>query len=435
MLKITGIAFIIIFSFVSAFSQTLKTNNIQSKGNYFNEQQAFINKNSVFKVNQDFEFNAIAIKAKTDDFIDSYIILNNDTVIISKNEEYQPQDSFSLSNLIFASTLVNNFKIFSGNISGQITIYLINGLPDQSTKTKIEQEKNKIKSNKDQLAYCMEPGSINQSTWRAGLAPPNYDRVFTEVKHCIIHHAAGSNTETDYTAVVRSYYILHTETNGWSDIGYNYLIAQDGTIFKGRDPGTGEQDNVRGAHFCGKNSNTMGICVLGNYMEVDVPQAALNSLINLLSWKLNKDGLNPYGTSFHVDRDLGTIAGHRNGCSTACPGDHLYSRIGEIKQQVTDSLANCVTAIQIIKNKSDDLLVYPNPSNGNDISLNISTNFGLRQIEVLDINGKTVINKQLNNQNEQISINTKNLKSGIYLIKLTGKNAVLTKKIIIQGNL
>jgi len=177
MLKITGIAFIIIFSFVSAFIQTLKTNNIQSKGNYFNEQQAFINKNSVFKVNQDFEFNAIAIKAKTDDFIDSYIILNNDTVIISKNEEYQPQDSFSLSNLIFASTLVNNFKIFSGNISGQITIYLINGLPDQSTKTKIEQEKNKIKSNKDQLAYCMEPGSINQSTWRAGLAPPNYDRV------------------------------------------------------------------------------------------------------------------------------------------------------------------------------------------------------------------------------------------------------------------
>ena len=83
-----------------------------------------------------------------------------------------------------------------------------------------------------------------------------------------MHHSAGSTFDTNYTAVVRSYYLLHTEVNGWDDIGYNYLIARDGSIFAGRDPQnrTGvAQDNVHGAHFCGKNDYTMGICVIGDF--------------------------------------------------------------------------------------------------------------------------------------------------------------------------
>ncbi|MEN8119269.1 MAG: N-acetylmuramoyl-L-alanine amidase [Bacteroidota bacterium] len=432
MLRIIKLFFFIIFPLAIANSQDLKTNKLKSTGNYYSEHQAFIKPNKTFLIKPDFEFNAIAIKAVTKDFENSFAILGNDTIYFNKNDDYQPNDGFLLSDLIFSSTLVNNFKIFSGNIDGQIIIYLINGLPDQLTTEKITLLKNNFKSNKNQLAFCMDPQSIDQSVWRAGLAPPDYDRVFTEVNHCIIHHAAGSNTDTDYTAVVRSYYILHTETNGWSDIGYNYLIAQDGTIYKGRDPETGEQDNVRGAHFCGKNSNTMGICILGNYMEVEPPEAALNSLGELLSWKLNKDGLDPFGTSYHVDRDLGTIAGHRNGCSTSCPGDYLYNLLGEIRQQVADSMVNCVTGLELISNNTDQILIYPNPTNGNNFNLNINPDFEINEIKMFDIGGKLIINKHINKQNKQINIETKNLKNGIYIIKLMGKNSVLTKKLIIR---
>lgn len=59
---------------------------------------------------------------------------------------------------------------------------------------------------------------------------------------------------------------------GWSDIGYHYVInngkvfkddkinqrVQDGFIEKGRD------DSVAGAHTQGQNSNSIGICLIGN---------------------------------------------------------------------------------------------------------------------------------------------------------------------------
>ncbi|OQY00358.1 MAG: hypothetical protein B6I20_08825 [Bacteroidetes bacterium 4572_117] len=424
------IASLIMVSAIKA--QNLKTTIVKNKGNYFSQHQASIKLHSKFMIKPGFTFNAIAIKAQTDDFDGSYFVLNDDTTYLSLNEDFQPSDGLYLSELVFACKEIDHFSIFTGNISGKITIYLINGVPDELTKAKLAQEKNRIKSNKNTLAFCMEPPSIDQSVWRAGLGSPQYDRAFTEVRHCIVHHAAGSNTETDYTSVVRSYYILHTQTNGWSDIGYNYLIAQDGTIYKGRDPGTGEQDNVRGAHFCGRNSNTMGICILGNYMTVQPPQAALNSLINLISWKLNKDGLDPNGTSYHVDRELGTIAGHRFSCATSCPGDFLYSRISQIKQQVTDSLANCVTALPIIGNNSNEIMIYPNPTNRNEINLNTVPAFGLKQIEVFNIHGKLILSKIINDKSRKISIKSLKLKSGVYLIKLVGESYAQTKRLIIN---
>lgn len=49
----------------------------------------------------------------------------------------------------------------------------------------------------------------------------------------------------------------HKNGNGWSDIGYHYVIRRDGSIEKGR------QDSVAGAHARGHNSNSLGICLVG----------------------------------------------------------------------------------------------------------------------------------------------------------------------------
>src|SRR5690606_37941993 len=92
---------------------------------------------------------------------------------------------------------------------------------------------------------CDEPDAVPQSSWRAGLPAPTATPAFTQVNHLIIHHSAGSSPTGDATQTIRDIYLLHTQGNGWDDIGYNYLVSANGTLFKGRDPqGLGKQDEV-----------------------------------------------------------------------------------------------------------------------------------------------------------------------------------------------
>lgn len=197
-------------------------------------------------------------------------------------------------------------------------------------------------------ADCTAPGLISQSVWRAGLPAPVPGRSSTPTHHCIIHHSGGANGDTNYTQVVRSYYTYHTTVNGWDDIGYNYLVAANGTVYAGRDPEKAgiRQDNVLGAHFCSKNNFTMGVCVIGNFTAAEPDSLAIQSLQKLLAWKIHQDTLNPYGQYKHPDNAgswLNVIAGHRQGCATECPGDKLFARIPAIR----DAIAPCalVTAV------------------------------------------------------------------------------------------
>lgn len=218
---------------------------------------------------------------------------------------------------------------------------------------------------------CISPiNAIPQSEWRAGLPDPDYSRINTEVEHLVVHHSAGSNSNPNYTQVVRDIYLYHTEVNGWSDIGYNYLIAQDGSVYNGRDPGSLEQDNVLGAHFCGANSMTMGVCLLGNYETANITPSARLNLQNLLAWKLEKEDLSPYATNQHSLGLLEAIIGHRDGCATLCPGANVYNILGDIKEEV-NNLVNCdepvsgvdfETPIRVVKARSS--ITYNNLSNG-----------------------------------------------------------------------
>ncbi|MBU6325301.1 MAG: N-acetylmuramoyl-L-alanine amidase [Bacteroidetes bacterium] len=224
------------------------------------------------------------------------------------------------------------------------------------------------------------PPVIPQSIWRAGLNPPKPGPVSTPTEHAIIHHSAGNTNETDYVKVVRSYYLLHTEVNGWDDIGYNFLIASDGSIFAGRDPQGVQgvrQDNVRGAHFCGKNEYTMGVCLIGDYTSVQPPFPAVNSLCRLLAWKLEQDGLNPFGAMKHPDNSgslLGTLAGHRDGCSTECPGDKVYAQAEAIRECVALRLSEVQEheqALQPFRIAQDGNGVHIHSARGEDFNLNL----------------------------------------------------------------
>ena len=268
--------------------------------------------------------------------------------LIQKDEHVQSTYMGS-SNLIVFDKAVKEFSLYTGALSGDLEIVLINARA--SAKAGAEAYQN----TREQT--CAEPNMVEQSVWRAGLPSPNYGRSFSKTENLIIHHSATSNDLTDYTNIVRNIYLYHTQSNGWSDIGYNYLIAPDGTIFKGRDPDTGEQDKVIGAHFCGSNSATMGVCLMGTFTDVPPTDEAIQALIDLLAWKTSKDGLDPQGQHSHpLNTALPVIAGHRDGCSTECPGQQTYNRLSTIRLATADKETTCD------EGKVYTFELFPNPA-------------------------------------------------------------------------
>jgi hypothetical protein len=172
---------------------------------------------------------------------------------------------------------------------------------------------------------------------------PLWTPQHTVVTHAVVHHTAGANNVANWDAELRNIWSLHTYTNQWGDIGYNFLIDPTGTIYEGRAGGEG----IIGAHFSCRNSNTVGIALLGTFTSVPPTDAALASLERLLTELSRRDGIDPMATRLHPSSGLNlpTILGHRDGnvpgatCTiTECPGDVLYSMLPAIRADVKAAL-------------------------------------------------------------------------------------------------
>ena len=185
---------------------------------------------------------------------------------------------------------------------------------------------------------CEQPNFQTRTEWCEEMECPINEGSFTDVTHLIIHHAAGISESNDWAAVVRSIWHYHVDVRGWDDIGYNWLIAPNGEIFEGR------LDNIQGAHFCGYNGGTMGVCMLGNYeTENNLNDASRNALVSLLAWKSFDQSIEPLEINYHAssDLDLYSISGHQDGCQTLCPGQNLYIELDSIRNQVNNIISNC----------------------------------------------------------------------------------------------
>jgi len=275
---------------------------------------------------------------------------------------------------------------------------------------------------------CEKPALIPQEEWRAGLPPPNYQRATTQVNHVIIHHSATFNSLTDYENVVRNIYLFHTRDREWSDIGYNFLVAPDGTLFEGRGAGSQnvDGDNVRGAHFCGRNSGTMGVCLLGNYNSAVPTDTALATIVRVTSWKLDKEGLDPMAAVTHpTNNNLGVIAAHRDGCATECPGENLYSRLASIRLSVEE---------QIMKNCQEEPLVfnmYPVPNDGT-LTVSLPQPDSTVYLDVIDLQGQVLPLPIISKSSAEFTVQTQTLPAGTYVVRITTPEAVLTRKILIE---
>lgn len=75
--------------------------------------------------------------------------------------------------------------------------------------------------------------------------------------------------------------------------------------------------------------------------------------------------------------------------------------------------------------------IFPNPSNGN-INLTYKEKSNLQQISVYNLSGERVYNVEVNSAQNIYNLDLSDLSKGMYLLKLTSKDNVNYKKIILQ---
>lgn len=194
------------------------------------------------------------------------------------------------------------------------------------------------------------PSIITRSQWGADESMRNRDPIYCDaVKVGFVHHTVSSSTYTEAQAAaqVRNLYAWYTKGLKYSDMAYNFLVDRFGRLYEGRAGGVDKC--VTGGHTAGLNTNSFAVSAMGNFDEynpaAEQMSAITESISQLMAWKLGLTGRDPAGQDTLVSNgSLGSgyweagqtatlkrVSGHKDAGNTACPGQYLYARMGDIR--------------------------------------------------------------------------------------------------------
>ena len=196
------------------------------------------------------------------------------------------------------------------------------------------------------------PPIITRAQWGAdeSIRRGTPERLGT-VKVGFVHHTASSNdySPAQAAAMVRGIYAYHVRSNGWSDIGYNFLVDRYGRAYEGRAGGIDRF--VLGAHTGGFNVDSFGVSLLGDFSTVPPSLATMATLSRVLAWKLGQAHRDPRGKAVLTSAGGGTskfragtavtfdvVSGHRDAGNTSCPGATTYARLPALRTSVAADL-------------------------------------------------------------------------------------------------
>lgn len=149
---------------------------------------------------------------------------------------------------------------------------------------------------------------ITRSQW--GARPANgTGNALGSPKGVTVHYEGpkmGSRTHDKCAALVRSIQRYHQVTKGWSDIAYNLVVCEHGSIFEGRGAHRGNAANGSTA----SNLVRFSVCALVGAGDA-TPVAMLDGIRDAIDY-LRKVG----GAGSVIDC-------HSDHRATACPGDAL----------------------------------------------------------------------------------------------------------------
>lgn len=194
--------------------------------------------------------------------------------------------------------------------------------------------------------------------------------VYYKAARIVIHHTVTPPTSDPATAV-RLVYLYHTYTKdgGWGDIGYNYIIDQNGTIYQGKGGG----DETQGYHaFGAANRISIGISLIGDFTNSPPTPSAQTALKKLLAEKAAFYGFAlkyaDGGSAKWKDKSY-TVFGHRstyrwNGsswyaASTACPGNAFYPILPSLVQSANNYRMNNFTELKTLDYEVNKSMAVP----------------------------------------------------------------------------
>jgi len=234
-----------------------------------------------------------------------------------------------------------------------------------------------------------QPAIVPRSGWHAEQCPPRSAPDYGEVKMAFVHHTVNLNdySREEAPAVVLGICRYHRNSNGWNDVGYNFLVDKYGTLYEGRAGGVDQP--IIGAQAQGFNSVSTGIANIGTFESVPQSNEALDTMARLIRWKLPLHGAptagtvtvtsaggdtNRFGAGAQVT--MNRISGHRDGNNTSCPGSALYSQLPELRRRVgnqqpaggtTNGVGQTATRLAATP---PTIVAYPNPAR---VTGNLST--------------------------------------------------------------
>lgn len=155
---------------------------------------------------------------------------------------------------------------------------------------------------------------VTRSEWGARKPKDREPLPYTPTPYVVVHHGGIRKYCYDQkacSAIVRSYQDLHMDDRGWFDIGYNFVIGEDGNAYEGRGW------NSVGAHAPGYNTQSIGICVIGDFSDFLPNKAALTALNSLIA----------YGVKIGKINKEYKVLGHRQARNTLCPGETFFKYV------------------------------------------------------------------------------------------------------------
>ncbi|WP_298462691.1 N-acetylmuramoyl-L-alanine amidase, partial [uncultured Cellulomonas sp.] len=199
-------------------------------------------------------------------------------------------------------------------------------------------------------AVAAAPQIVTRAQWGAPAEPRCRLDVAPKLRGAVVHHTASTNayaSAADARAAIRGFLRYHTESRGWCDIGYNFLVDKWGNVYEGRAGSLTRA--VVGVHAGGFNTGTLGVSMIGDYSTVAPSTATLDSVARVIAWRFAAYGLDPQGTTTFdtlggenskipsgTRITLPTVFAHRDVGFTACPGNAGYAAMGRIRARAAE---------------------------------------------------------------------------------------------------
>jgi hypothetical protein len=135
-----------------------------------------------------------------------------------------------------------------------------------------------------------------------------------QTNRIILHHSLSGFSDVE---TIRRWHTLPKPSgNGWEDIGYHYVISRDGKCREGR------HRTLIGAHAAGRNTDSIGVCMIGNFHEyeptleqVDAVARLYHQLCRLYSKSLKLEYHRPHIFNLFEPKSYQTF--------NSCPGSKL----------------------------------------------------------------------------------------------------------------